>query len=526
MLRFARQYATKPVLKPHHHHQLKCGIEIHTQLNTNAKLFSLSPNNSFNSDPNTFISYFDIGLPGTQPKLNYEAVLYALKLSKALQCDVNLHSSFDRKHYFYGDQPLGYQITQHFSPISSNGKLELLPVDGVKDPLTVEIEQLQIEQDTGKSVYVTEGEGEQKETLSKIDLNRADIPLIEMVTKPNFTDSQQVKVFIKKFQNLVRYLDICTGDLETGAMRIDVNVSVDGFNRVELKNLSTTSSVVNAIKYEYKRQVALIESGQGTEITQETRGWDGVRTNSLRNKESALDYKYFPDPELPRISLDPSVMEELSLPELPDQVLQKLMDKPYGLSVKDATILTYDVELLRYYLDLFELSVLQEHGVKNAKLPGNFVIHEILGNFAKLNMRFDPELIPVAQINELIQLIDSNVISNSSAKLLLQHLFNNTEDIGRDLNEMVEEFDLRKEQPKTNGRSGDNDDAEIISLCEEIIKDNEKTVKNLQRKPNGLKFLVGQGMRLTQGKVNAGEFERVFRKILGLWDMHIYVNIA
>ncbi|KAH3688629.1 hypothetical protein WICPIJ_000391 [Wickerhamomyces pijperi] len=501
MLRFSRTYATKPL------HQLKCGIEIHTQLNTKSKLFSLSSNNAFNSDPNTFISYFDIGLPGTQPKLNNEALLYALKLSKALQCDVNLDSSFDRKHYFYGDQPLGYQITQHFSPIAKNGKLEILPeLDGVKEPLTVEIEQLQIEQDTGKSVYVTETATE--ETVSKIDLNRANLPLIEMVTKPNFTDSNQVKVFIKKFQNLVRYLDICTGDLETGAMRIDVNVSVDGFQRVELKNLSTTSSVMNAIKYEFQRQVKLIEAGRGDEIIIETRGWDGSKTNSLRNKESSLDYKYFPDPELPHILLDKSVMEELQLPELPDQVLSKLINKPYSLSLKDATILTYDLDLLRYYLDLFDLAVIS-NGVKNSKLPGNFVIHEILGNFSKLNMRFDPELIPVAKINELVQLIDNGTISNSSAKLLLQHLFNNNEDISRPLSELIDEFDLRKEETVDN-------DQELVSVCQEIINENEKTVKNLKKKPNGLKFLVGQAMRVTQGKVNAAEFERVFKGLLNV----------
>ncbi|KAH3671794.1 hypothetical protein WICMUC_004552 [Wickerhamomyces mucosus] len=497
--------------------QLKCGVEIHTQLNTNAKLFSLSSNNSFNSKPNKFISYFDIALPGTQPILNNEALLYALKLSKALNSSVNLNSSFDRKHYFYGDQPLGYQITQHFQPIAKGGYLKIFPRDGVKDELTVEIEQLQIEQDTGKSVYFEEeisSSGTSTKgslTLSKIDLNRANLPLIEMVTKPNFTDANQVKIFIKKFQNLVRYLNICTGDLETGAMRIDVNVSVNGNSRVELKNLSTTSSVINAIKFEYKRQVQLIKDNKESEIVQETRGWDGKRTNSLRNKETSLDYKYFPDPELPKIHLDSKIMDQLSIGILPDEMLTKLINRPYQLSLKDATILTNDLSLLDYYLKLFELSINSPNN-QNTKLPGNFVIHELLGNFAKLNLKFDSNLISVSKLNELLELINTNKITQSSAKLLLQHLFNNQDDINKNLFELVEEFDLIKQDDNNN----QNNSKEIETICEEIISQNPKTVKNLNSKPNGLKFLIGQAMRLTQGKINALDFENQFKKLLNL----------
>ncbi|CDR38943.1 CYFA0S02e09142g1_1 [Cyberlindnera fabianii] len=484
-------------------YKLKCGLEIHSQLRTPHKLFSLS-STSFLAEPNSKISYYDASLPGTQPKLNPEALKLALRAAVALGSEVNLNSTFDRKHYFYGDQPTGYQITQHYEPYAKGGEIKLFKRDGIKeDEKIIRIEQIQLEQDTGKSVY-TESETEK---FSKIDLNRTNTPLIEMVTKPDFTDPEEVKVFIKKFQNLLRHLEICTGDLETGAMRVDVNISVSGGERVELKNLSTTSAVISAIKYEFKRQVDLIKKGESA--VQETRGWDGKRTVRLRTKEDALDYRYMPDPELPPMLLDVSVVSDIrdTMPETPDEVLTSLMAEPYSLSLKDATILTYDLELLKYYRKLFHAAV-DEHGV-DRKTPGNWLIHELLGTFSRNNMPFDPDYIPLPRLVELMILVQSDYISNYSAKLLLQHLFNNKEEAQITLKEVIEEYGLAKLKAEDISKE------ELIIVCQSIMDEQPKTVKSIKKgKINGLNFLVGQAMKETQGRIEPHIFENTFKELL------------
>jgi aspartyl-tRNA(Asn)/glutamyl-tRNA(Gln) amidotransferase subunit B len=451
------------------------------------------------STPNSHVSYFDSSLPGTQPILNPEAVLFALKTARALGMDINLNSSFDRKHYFYGDQPLGYQITQHYNPIAKRGSVQLFERDGVSRGKVIHVEQIQLEQDTGKSMY------SDLEDTSRIDLNRAGVPLIEMVTEPDFEDVKEVKVFIKKFQNLVRYLGVCSGDLETGAMRIDVNVSVSGNDRVELKNLSTTSAVLGAIDYEYKRQVGLIKKGET--IVQETRGWDGTKTVGLRLKENALDYRYMPDPELPLIKLQENILTDLDgvIPELPDATLLKLMDQPYNLKLKDALILTYDLKLLNYYLNLFKST--KELGIKGS-LSGNWLLHELLGLFHSNNLQFSEELITVEKFTELLNLIYKDQISASSAKYLLSHIFQEASERSRALIDIVKEYDLLKIE--------DVKEEEIEEICKEIIDSNPKTVNNLGKKPNGIKFLIGRAMSLTQGKINVSKFESKFKELLNL----------
>jgi aspartyl-tRNA(Asn)/glutamyl-tRNA(Gln) amidotransferase subunit B len=489
--------------KPVAEYPLKCGLEIHSQLRTPHKLFSLSET-SFQEEPNTRISYFDAGLPGTQPKLNPEALVLALKAAVALNSEVNLDSTFDRKHYFYGDQPIGYQITQHYNPYAKGGEMRLYKRDGITDDeKVIRIEQIQLEQDTGKSVY-TETEDE---SFSKIDLNRTNVPLIEMVTKPDFTHPDEVKVFIKKFQNLLRHMNICSGDLETGAMRVDVNISIRGGERVELKNLSTTSAVISAIKYEYKRQIDLLKNNDAA--VQETRGWDGKKTVRLRTKEDALDYRYMPDPELPPMLLSGSIVGQvkMKMPETPDQVLDSLLMEPFNLSLKDATILTYDLELLRYYRILFDVSV-NQNGVE-PKLPGNWLIHELLGTFSRNNLPFDPDYIPLTTLIELMKSVQEGFISNYSAKLLLQHLFHNKEEISVDLKNVIEEYGLRKLN------ESEIDAGELESACNKIIEEEQKTVKNIRKgKLNGLNFLVGQAMRSTQGTIDAKTFEHRFKELL------------
>ncbi|SCV01403.1 LANO_0F11606g1_1 [Lachancea nothofagi CBS 11611] len=531
MIRLARNYGSKAVKQDFHllpDFKLKCGLEIHTQLSTQNKLFSHSTNDPFASAnvPNFHTSFFDVALPGTQPNLNLEAVLFAVKLAVALKSEVNLSSQFDRKHYFYGDQPLGYQITQHYNPLAKGGSIELTKaLDGIdQEHIKIDIMQLQIEQDTGKSIY------RESEHVSLIDLNRSNVPLIEMVTLPNFTDLKQIRSFIKKYQNLVRHLGISTGDLETGAMRVDVNMSINDYCRVELKNLPNTSSIMNAVKFEYKRQVDIIRRGDADELlsTPETRGWTGSSTVKLRSKETTIDYRYMPDPEIPLIELSPDVVAgvKTSLPVLPDEILRRLMSKPYFLSLKDAKILTVNgngrdqqytqSELLTFYLDTFEEYLAHVKEDINPKLPTNWIIHELLGNLNRLQFPLSKALqtLTPSKFAELLVLIHEGTLSKASGKLLLFHILEGAKGsidlLPVDLSALIDNFELNAIQ--------DVDPEELKKICSDILSqlNDPKLLEGIitGKKKNSLKFLVGQGMRLSQGRVKPQLFEQTFKKLL------------
>ncbi|GMM35896.1 glutamyl-tRNA(Gln) amidotransferase subunit [Saccharomycopsis crataegensis] len=505
-------------------YKFKCGLEIHCQLKTDKKLFSNS-GHTFNELPNSRVSFFDAGLPGTQPLVNPEAVLLALVAGVSLNSKINLQSTFDRKHYFYGDQPLGYQITQHYNPIGKGGSLKLLKkFDEIDEQeKTITLDQIQIEQDTGKCIHVEAGVSTNEYLngilYSKIDLNRANTPLIEVVTNPDFDDLKQVKAFIKKFQSLVKFLNISTGELETGAMRIDVNISINGGNRVEIKNLSSSTAIIEALKYEYKRQIKEVESGN--HISQETRGWNGSKTVTLRKKESKVDYRYMPDPELSSISLDKTIVEDIRtnfVSTLPDDMIEMLTSKPYGLRIKDAKLLinnTYD-GLLDYYMDAFSKTVGMNDKVPS-KIPGNFILHELIGQLGKFNLKFSPQILPVSKLSELINVIYiDGKLTNSSGKLLLKYIVENHDDTAvqsMTIDDLIAEFEL--EVPEQN----DADlNLELGELCDEILSNHAEIVENLKngKKLGSLQYLVGQGMRATQGKIQAKVFEEHFKKSLGL----------
>lgn len=539
MLRFARCYSLarskatqiqSTVFRPEY--ALKCGLEIHTQLNTRNKLFSQSTNSStpLLDMPNHHTSFYDVALPGTQPVLNMEAILFAMKLSLSLNSQVNMVSQFDRKHYFYGDQPQGYQVTQHYRPFARGGKVNLSrELDDIDEPSKdISIVQLQIEQDTGKSHY-TDAD---KDVVTLVDLNRSNIPLIELVTNPDFNDIKQVKAFIKKYQNLVRHLHISSGDLETGAMRVDVNLSINEFARVELKNLPNTSSIINAIKYEYQRQVGLISRGETDSLLEpETRGWTGSSTVKLRSKETTIDYRYMPDPELPYINLAPDVLSGVaaSMPELPDDIMRMLMQKPYQLSLKDAKILTYNSnqndmynhEALRsYYLETFHdfSKLIGKHS--SAKLPTNWIIHEFLGDLNKLQVPLSKarEILPPAVFANFLRLLYTETISPTSGKLLLFYILETFKQSGcqdssiPDLPKLIKEFELHA--------ITEVDSQELMTLCNDIISQHtdDAFIRNLVsgKKKTSLKFLVGQGMRQSQGRIKASEFEKKFKEILNI----------
>lgn len=462
--------------------------------------------------------------------LNYEPILFATKLALSLNSEINLNSSFDRKHYFYADQPQGYQITQHYSPFAQHGHMNLFrDIDNIEqEQKRINITQLQIEQDTGKSTYL------QDEKITLIDLNRSNVPLIELVTEPDFTELQQVKAFIKKYQNLIRHLHISTGDLETGAMRVDVNVSINEYPRIELKNLPNTSSIIHAIKFEYERQIRIIETG-GTIPSMETRGWDAnkMETVKLRSKEGIMDYRYMPDPELPNVTLSEDIITNVreTLPILPDTLIHKLMSEPFNLSLKDAKILTiksnnqndlYDHESLRnYYLETFTEYKNQVGSTINCKLPTTWIIHELLGDLNKLQIPLlQCEAILTPQLfSEFLLLLHKEKISNTSGKLLLFHILETMKEVSYDktmelnLNKLIKEFNLEL----TNNDVGDN---ELTEICQQILDNlnNDKMIQDIKsgKKPKSIKFIIGQGMRLYQGRIKPQDFERKFKELLNV----------
>lgn len=490
--------------RPEPGYAFKCGLEIHTQLKTPHKLFSLSKN-SHEAPPNTSASYFDYGLPGTFPKLNPEALLLALKAAAALNSTISPTSSFDRKHYFYLDQPLGYQITQHFRPYAKGGELTLTKdFDDVLEDKTIRIEQIQLEQDTAKLNYNTfDG------TVS-LDLNRANVPLIELVTKPDFDHLRQVRAFVKSYTSLMTHLDVCSGDLEHGAMRCDVNVSVAGGNRVEIKNLGSTSEIVAAVKHEYKRQVK--ELKEGRVILQETRSWKDGETVRSRSKEDAVDYRYFPDVEIPLVHLSPLIGDEIrkTLPEFPEQMMKRLAAMPYGLELKHARFLVENPLLLKYYRVLHRI-VVSENG-HSSQYVNNWLIHEFLGAFNKLELALDLEAISSEKLASLILMVLNKEITVTSAKLLLAQVIQALEDERKlSIPELVELYDLA---PPADISGSELDEA-ITDICMEIIEANPDVIKKIKKgKTKSINFLVGRAMKETQGKVDSKEFEKKFKELI------------
>lgn len=491
--------------RPEPGYPFKCGIEIHTQLKTKHKLFSLSKN-SPGAAPNTCASYFDFGLPGTIPKLNPEALLLALRAAVALKSDISSISSFDRKHYFYMDQPLGYQITQHYQPLAKNGHLLLVPrLDDVEEAKTIHVEQIQLEQDTAKLNYNA------YDGTVDIDHNRANVPLIEMVTKPDFSHLSELRAFVKKYISLMTHLGVCSGDMENGALRCDVNVSVAGGNRVEIKNLGSTSEIIAAAKYEYARQVQLLKHGK-TPVEQETRSWDGTKTIRTRSKEDAIDYRYFPDVELPRIRLHPSIGKDLSqtLPELPEQLIQQLCEEPFLLEVKHARFLVENPDLYNYYKNLHHI-IVDKHKL-SYKVVNNWIIHEFIGAFNKLDIPVDVSVIDTEKFASLIIMVSEKKISITSAKLLLTQILQSPEDRELSIPDLIDAYDLGA----VNDIHGDDLKEAIKEVCSEVIDSHPDVVTKIRNgKTKSINFLIGRAMKETQGKVDSKEFEKMFKKLIG-----------
>lgn len=457
--------------------RLVVGLEVHAQLRSAQKLFSRTPV-AFHSLPNSLVSYFDAALPGTQPILSWDSLNLALRAGIALDSKISPYISFDRKHYMYPDQPAGYQITQQYEPLARKGFLELNPRDFPKKPprssRKIRIKQIQLEQDTGKTTYVEEN--------SLVDLNRANMALIEIVTEPDFTSAEECVIFIRKLQLLLRRIGVSTGEMETGAMRVDVNVSIGSGPRCEIKNLFSTSAVHRAVIAEYKRQLADMKAGKA--IEQETRGWDGSHTWKLRGKESKLDYRYMPDPEIPIIGLSARLVENTRriMPQTPESLFDKLLAENVPL-VDSRTLLYHpNMRLVNFYFDA--LSEFKARSGANSDLVAKWLVH-----------RWPSELGPpsLPHFVDLLLEIDRDNITTTSGKLVLKHLAELAkEGIPPDpISTIIKEYNLEKTEQPTQ---------ELEEICSEIVSSNPDVVERIKNgKKGSLSFLLGQVMKETQG---------------------------
>ncbi len=469
------------------------GLEVHVQLLTRSKLFSGS-STRFGALPNTQACAVDIALPGVLPVMNREAVRMAVKFGIAVEATINPHSVFARKNYFYPDLPKGYQISQYELPIVQLGRLGI-DVDGAQKQ--VGITRAHLEEDAGKSLH------EDFHGLTGIDLNRAGTPLLEIVSEPDMRSAKEAVAYLKKLHTLVRYLEICDGNMQEGSFRCDANVSVrprgqDALGtRAELKNINSFRFVEKAIDFEVDRQIGLIEGGG--KVVQETRLYDSVRdeTRSMRSKEEAHDYRYFPDPDLPPLVLEAGFVEEIArtLPELPDAKRERFMNE-YALPAYDAAVLTGLHEMADYY----EAAVRTFDG--EPKLTANWVMGDLSGLLNRDNLEIGASPISAAMLAGLVRRIADGTISGKIAKEVFEAMWGGE----GDADEVIGKRGLRQI----------TDETAIERIIDEILAKNPKQLEQFRSGQEKLfGFFVGQVMKATQGKANPAQVNDSLRKKLG-----------
>ena len=454
------------------------GLEVHAQITSNAKLFS-SSSTKFGSNPNSQVSFVDAAMPGMLPVINKYCVEQAVKTGLGLKATINNFSKFDRKNYFYADLPQGYQISQFKFPIVGEGQIILDMPYGTK---IAGIERLHLEQDAGKSLH------DQDPSNSFVDLNRSGIALMEIVGKPDLRSPDEVAQYVKKLRSIMRYLNTCDGNMDEGSLRADVNVSVrkvgssDLGTRCEIKNVNSIKFMQQAIEYEAKRQIEIIEEG-GT-IDQQTRLFDTkkIETRSMRSKEDAHDYRYFPDPDLLPLVLEQSFVDKIknSLPELPDEKKIRLMND-FDLSSYDASIVVSDRDISEYYEEVAKDS--------DYKLAANWMIVELFGVLNKEGKEIKDSPVSAKNLSKLINLIKNNTISGKIAKTVFEEMVKNNEDPEKIVNE--------------KGLKQQSDPEELKKIIDTILKNNEDKVEQYKAgKEKLFGFFVGEVMKNTQGKGN------------------------
>ena len=470
--------------------EIVIGLEIHAQVLSSSKLFS-GASTEFGKDPNHNVSLVDAAMPGMLPVINQTCIKQAIKSGIALNAEINKYSVFDRKNYFYADLPQGYQISQYKYPIVGEGSLKITDADG--EDKVIGIERIHLEQDAGKSLH------DQHPSKSFIDLNRTGVALMEIVSKPDLRSPEEAASYVKKIRTVLRYIETCDGNMEQGSLRADCNVSVrkpngDLGTRCEIKNLNSIKFISQAIQYEAERQVEILENG-GV-IDQETRLFDTStgETRSMRSKEDAHDYRYFPDPDLLPLELSDSQISEIrsDMPELPDQLVERLISE-YGITKYDANVIVEEKEYVHYY----------ENSAKNrdGKLVVNWMTSELFGLLKKNNIQFNQNPISPNYLNELVELIENKTISGKIAKDVFEIMFATSKS--------------PKMIVKEKGLEQVTDDSAIEVFVDQVINENNDKVKEyLSGKDKLFGFFVGQVMKVSQGKANPGLVNKILKSKL------------
>jgi aspartyl-tRNA(Asn)/glutamyl-tRNA(Gln) amidotransferase subunit B len=468
------------------------GLEVHAQVTSKAKLFS-GASTEFGGAPNAQVSFVDAAFPGMLPVINRFCVEQAVKTGLGLNAKINLSSVFDRKNYFYPDLPAGYQISQYKQPIVGEGRIDLDMPDG--QIVHVGIERLHLEQDAGKSLH------DQNPDYTYVDLNRAGVALMEIVSRPDLRSSAEAAAFLGKLRAILRYLGTCDGNMEEGSMRADVNVSVRRLGdplgtRCEIKNVNSMRFVAQAVEYESRRQIDLIESGGS--VLQETRLFDSRtgQTRPMRSKEESPDYRYFPDPDLLPLVLDQEWVESIarSLPELPDQKKARYIAS--GLSAYDASVLVAEREAAEYF------EAMLAHGA-DAKGAANWLNNEYFGRLNKSGLTIATGPVSAKANAEIVQMMSANVISSKIAKDVL--------DI-----EWAERTGSPKAIVESRGLKQMTDDSALEEAVEQVIAANPARAEEVRAKPKAAAWFVGQVMKATGGKANPQKVNAILRRRLGL----------
>jgi aspartyl-tRNA(Asn)/glutamyl-tRNA(Gln) amidotransferase subunit B len=467
------------------------GLEVHAQLLTKSKIFCGCAT-TYGADPNTHTCPVCLGMPGALPVLNRSVVEFTIRMALATHCTITPYSQFARKNYFYPDLPKGYQISQFELPIARNGHIEVETEEGLK---TIRIHRIHMEEDAGKLIH------SELQPITYVDLNRTGVPLMEIVSEPEMHSSEEAAAYLKAMREIVRYLEICDGNMEEGSFRCDANISLRPVGTIplgtktEIKNMNSFRNVQRALDFEIRRQEALLDRGEA--IVQETRLWDAGRnvTVSMRGKEEAHDYRYFPDPDLVPVVVSDAWREEIrsTLPELPDAKRVRFM-RDFDLPAYDAQVLTSSKSLATYFESAVNL-------FSQPKVVSNWLMSELLRELKRDEREIEECPVSPEALVELLQLKDSGAISGKIAKTVFEEMYRT----GKGAGDIVEEKGLRQVK----------DEGAIESLIEQVVAENPKEVEQYRAgKEKLLSFFVGQAMKKTKGKANPQMVNEILKKIL------------
>ena len=467
------------------------GLEVHAQLITKSKIFC-GCSTAFGADPNTHTCHVCLGMPGVLPVLNRDVVEFTMKMALATHCRIAPYSQFARKNYFYPDLPKGYQISQYELPLAEGGWVEIQTEDGAK---RIRLHRIHMEEDAGKLVH------DEFQSVSYVDFNRTGVPLMEIVSEPDMRTPDEAAAYLRTIREILRYLEICDGNMEEGSMRCDANISMRPVGsdklgvKTELKNMNSFRNVARALEFEIRRQRALLERGEP--IIQETLLWDAGRniTVSMRGKEEAHDYRYFPDPDLVPIAVDTEWVEAVrkTLPELPDSKRERFVSE-YGIPAYDAQVLTASKSLASYFEEA-------SHLFPNPKIVSNWIMSELIRELKRDEREIEACPVTPAHLAELLQLIDAGVVSGKIAKSVFEEMYRS----GKTPKTIVEEKGLVQVK----------DEGAIDALIDEVLAENPKeTAEYRAGKEKLFGFFVGQVMKKSKGKANPQMVNDVLRKKL------------